>query len=134
AVQTLALRLEQPGLDGLAAVDLVGDPLPDLLVIRPGEGPEVSRNLGNGEHWLAIQLGGHWRVKPKLMRTNSHAIGTRVILEGQGVHVSYDHTTPDSGLGQSIAPVVLGVGARDHVDLVHLRWPDGVMQCELNVE
>ena len=67
------------------------------------------------------------------MRTNSHAIGTRVIVEGQGIHVSYDHTTPESGLGQSIAPVVLGLGNREQADLVHLRWPDGVMQCELNV-
>jgi hypothetical protein len=92
----------------------------------------LARNLGNGQHWLALELGGHWQVKPKLMRTNSHAIGTRVVLEGQGTHVTYDHTTPDSGLGQSIAPVVLGVGKQNTIDLVHLRWPDGVIQCELN--
>ena len=72
--------------------------------------PAVARNLGNGHHWLALQLGGHWRVKPELMRTNSHAIGTRVIVEGQGLHVSHDHTTPESGLAQSIGPVVLGLG------------------------
>ena len=29
----------KPGLDGLIAVDLIGDPLPDILVIRPGEPP-----------------------------------------------------------------------------------------------
>jgi hypothetical protein len=66
------------------------------------------------------------------MRTNSHAIGTRVALEGQGVHATYDHTTTDSGLAQSVAPVVLGVGRSPKVELVHLRWPDGVIQCELN--
>jgi hypothetical protein len=66
------------------------------------------------------------------MRTNSHGIGTRITLEGQGLYVPYDHTTPESGLGQSIAPFVLGLGAREQADLVHLRWPDGVMQCELN--
>ena len=49
--------------------------------------PALARNLGNGHHWLALQLGGHWRVKPELMRTNSHAIGTRVIVEGQGIRV-----------------------------------------------
>ena len=121
-----------PAPRGLLAVDLVGDPLPDILVIRPGECPALARNLGNGHHWLALRLGGHWRVKPELMRTNSHAIGTRVTLEGQGIYVPYDHTTPDSGLGQSVAPVVLGLGAREQADLVHLSWPDGVMQCELN--
>ncbi len=129
----LAVTLETPGAHGLALVDLVGDPLPDVLIARTGAPPAVARNLGNGHHWLALQLGGHWRVKPELMRTNSHAIGTRVIVEGQGVHVSYDHTTPESGLAQSIGPVVIGLGKRDSADLVHLRWPDGVMQCELNV-
>ena len=74
---------------------------------RPAPGsPAVAHNLGNGHHWLALQLGGHSRVKPELMRTNSHAIGTKVIVEGQGIHVSYDHTTPESGLAQSIGPVV----------------------------
>ena len=28
---------------------------------------------------------------------------------------------------------MLGLGAREQADLVHLRWPDGVMQCELNL-
>ena len=129
----LLVTLETPGVEGLALADLVGDPLPDLLVARAGAAPAVARNLGNGHHWLALQLGGHWRVKPELMRTNSHAIGTRVIVEGQGIHVSYDHTTPDSGLAQSIGPVVVGLGKQATADLVHLRWPDGVMQCELNV-
>jgi tetratricopeptide (TPR) repeat protein len=133
ATESLPVAVQDDAIEGLAAVDLVGDPLPDILALRAGEPPTLARNLGNGEHWLALRLGGHWRVKPELMRTNSHAIGTRVVLEGQGTHVSYDHTTPESGLGQSITPVVLGLGRRDTAQLVHLSWPDGVMQCELNV-
>jgi tetratricopeptide (TPR) repeat protein len=127
------VTLETPGVVGFTLADLAGDPLPDLLVVRSGEAPALARNLGNGHHWLALQLGGHWRVKPELMRTNSHAIGTRVVVEGQGLGITYDHTTPESGLAQSIGPVVLGLGPREAADLVHLRWPDGVMQCELNV-
>ncbi len=72
----------------LIAVNLVGDALPDLLMIRPGEPPALARNLGNGQHWLAFRLGGYWRTKPELMRTNSHGIGTRIMVEGQGVHAS----------------------------------------------
>jgi hypothetical protein len=132
AAQALPIGLETAGLEGLAAVDLIGDPLLDILVIPPGGTPLLARNAGNGQHWLALQLGGHWRVKPELMRTNSHAIGTRVLIEGQGTYVTYDHTTTETGLGQSIAPVVLGLGNRNRADLIHLRWPDGVMQCELN--
>ncbi|MGC8643045.1 MAG: FG-GAP-like repeat-containing protein, partial [Isosphaeraceae bacterium] len=129
----LPVELATPGVEGLALADLAGDALPDLLLVRTGAAPALARNLGNGHHWLALELGGHWRVKPELMRTNSHALGTRVVVEGQGVQVTYDHTTPDSGLAQSIGPVVLGLGGRQAVDLVHLHWPDGVMQCELNV-
>ncbi len=120
------------GASGILAVDLVGDPLCDILMLRRGDGPMLARNTGNGGHWLSLKLGGYWRVRPELMRTNSHGIGTRVTLEGQGMFVPYDHTTPETGLGQSVAPVVLGMGAQKHADLVHLRWPDGVMQCELN--
>ncbi len=129
---TLTLAVQTPEPEGLAAVDLIGDPLPDLLLVQPGEPPALAKNLGNGRHWVTLQLGGHWHVKPELMRTNSHAIGTRVTLEGQGIYVCYDHTTPESGLSQSITPVVLGLGDRERADLVHLRWPDGVLQCELN--
>ena len=133
AVKSLDVRLESPALAGLLAVDLVGDPLADFVGVPPGQAPLLARNLGNGNHWLAVQLGGHWRVKPQLMRTNPHGIGTHLLLEGQGTHVVYDHTTTQTGLGQSIAPAVLGLGRREQVDLVHLTWPDGVMQCEVNV-
>ncbi len=128
----LVVGLEDSETSGVLAVDLVGDPLPDLLMLRGGNSPVLARNGGNGGHWVALKLGGYWRVKPEFMRTNPHGIGTRITLEGQGLFVPYDHTTPESGLGQSIAPIVLGMGAAEQADLVHLRWPDGVMQCELS--
>ncbi len=130
---TLSLGPEGIGLDGMIAVDLVGDALPDPLVIRPGEPPAAARNQGNGNHWLALQLDGHWQVRKAGMRTNSHGIGTRLVLEGQGTYVRYDHTTPDSGLSQSIAPIVVGLGASSKVEVIHLSWPDGVLQGELNL-
>ena len=129
----LPVTLETPGMVGLALADLTGDPLPDLVIARMGDAPALARNLGNGNHWLSLRLGGHWGVKPQLMRTNSHALGTRLLIEGQGVYVAYEHTTPESGLAQSIGPVILGLGKRETADLIHLRWPDGVMQSELNV-
>ena len=70
--------------DGLMAVDLIGDPLPMCSSVRRGRAPRLARNLGNGQHWLAIELGGYWRVKPELMRTNSHGIGTRVTARRAG--------------------------------------------------
>jgi tetratricopeptide (TPR) repeat protein len=134
ATRSLGLGLEPPGLVGQTLADLVGDPLPDLLVVKPGEAPRLAKNLGNGHHWLALELGGHWRPKPELMRTNPHALGTKLLIEGQGLHVTFDHTTPDAGLAQSVGPVVLGLGKVASPTLVHARWPDGVLQCELGAK
>jgi tetratricopeptide (TPR) repeat protein len=128
----LGLAGAEGPLQGFAAADLVGDPLPDLLAVPDGEAPRLARNLGNGNRWIALDLGGRWGVKPQMMRSNPQAIGTYLSLEGEGLDVPYVHTTPASGLAQSIAPVVLGLGRKPSVPLVRLRWPDGVMQAELN--
>jgi len=120
-------------LSGLAIADLVGDPLPDFLLVRSGSAPTVSRNLGNGNHWLAIELSGRWKVHPDHMRSNPHGLGTRIALEGQGLNVLFDDTTPQSGLAQPLGPIVLGLGKLPTAALLRLRWPDGVMQSELNV-
>ena len=124
---------EEPPLVGLAVANLSGDPLPDLLILREGLAPRVARNLGNGNHWLAVDLAGRWKFSFDRMRTNSQGLGARLSLEGQGINAPYDHTTPTAGLGQSVGPVVLGMGTNTTAPLLRVRWPDGVMQCELNV-
>ncbi|WP_422926936.1 FG-GAP-like repeat-containing protein [Singulisphaera sp. PoT] len=118
---------------GFSLGDLIGDPLPDLLLVSGGEVPRISRNLGNGNHWLSIDLSGRWKIRPEQMRTNSHGIGTRLTLEGQGLHVPFSNTTLEAGLAQSIQPIVLGLGKVQEAALLRLRWPDGTMQSELNI-
>ncbi|WP_435007438.1 FG-GAP-like repeat-containing protein [Tundrisphaera lichenicola] len=120
-------------IQGFAIADFVGDALPDFVVVRDGLPPQIARNLGNGQHWLALDLAGRWKTSFDHMRTNSEGLGARLSLEGEGLHVPYDHTTPSAGLGQSVAPVVLGLGSKTSAPLLRIRWPDGVMQCELNV-
>lgn len=121
-------------IQGLTLADLAGNPLPDLLLVKDGEGPRLAENLGNKQHWLVIQLGGRWKADHKQhMRTNPQGIGTKILLEGQGIDVAYDHIVPESGLAQSVGPIVLGLGQGRGATLVHMFWPDGVLQCELNV-
>jgi hypothetical protein len=45
-------------LEAVSLADVVGDALPDLVCLRDGDAPRVARNLGNGQHWLALRLGG----------------------------------------------------------------------------
>jgi len=118
--------------DGFAVVNLVGDALPDLVTVGPGRPPHISRNLGNGQHWLALDLGGRWKTSFDHMRTNPHGIGTRVSLEGQGLLATGEHTTSSAGLVQSVGPFYLGMGKSLSAELIRLRWPDGTIQCELN--
>ena len=79
---------------GFALADLVGDPLPDLVLVGDGDRPGSRANLGNGRHWLSLTLGGRWKTSFDHMRTNPHGLGARLSLEGQGLHVAYEHTRP----------------------------------------
>src|SRR5262249_4571834 len=105
-------------LGGFALADVVGDPLPDAVLVPEGQAPMVGQTQGNGQPWLALDLGGRWKPSHDHMRTNPQALGTRVTLQGQGLLVTYDHTTPDAGLGQSVGPVVLGLGKSPSAELV----------------
>ena len=96
-------------LKGVALADLIGDPLPDLVLINDGDGPRVAHNRGNGHHWLSLRLGGRWATWGRL-RSNPHGIGARVWIQGPGLNVRYDATTTDTGLAQSVVPITLGLG------------------------
>ena len=118
---------------GITLANLVGDALPDLLVCREGEPPRIASNLGNGLHWLSIDLSGRWRTGPDQMRTNSEGLGTKLALEGQGLYAPIEYSTWEAGTAQSVGPVVLGLDRHLNAPLLRVRWPDGVMQSELNV-
>ena len=118
---------------GLAVADLTGDPLPDLLMVRDGDGPSLARNLGNGHHWITLDLAGRWKFGFDFMRTNPHGLGTSLTLRGDGLEVPFEVTTRESGLAQSVGPIAIGMGEAATADLLSLKWPDGVLQAELNL-
>ncbi len=118
---------------GFSLSQLVGDALPDLMIWRDGEPPRIALNRGNGLHWLAVDLAGRWRFIIETLRTNSEGLGTRLSLEGRGLYVPVDYASPEAGTAQSVGPIVLGLGTHLSAPLLRVRWPDGVMQAELNV-
>jgi tetratricopeptide (TPR) repeat protein len=119
---------------GIGQADLKANPLPELVLRHDGEPPRLATGLENGNRWLALDFAGRWKDGNDKgpMRSNVHGLGTKVMLGGPKLNVSYIHSTPESGLGQSVAPVVLGIGDSEDVALLRLKWPDGVIQCELN--
>ena len=124
---------ENRSASGFIIADLLGDSLPDLVLCRDGEAPRIARNFGNGNHWLAVDPSGRWRVGYDRMRSNSAGLGTRLTLEGAGLDNPIDIASLDAGTGQSIRPVILGLASALNAPLLRIRWPDGVIQAELNV-
>ncbi len=114
-------------------IDLTDDPRPDLLLVFDGKPPQIATGQDNGNHWLGLNLNGRWKFDFDFMRSNPHGLGTFVYCEGPGLEVPILHTPSGSTLGQSTSPLYFGLGPNVSAALLHLRWPDGVMQAELNL-
>ena len=71
--------------------------------------------------------------KADSMRSNRSGIGTRVALRTGSRWTMADTFDRDSGPGQSLQPLALGIGAADAADYVALYWSDGVFQTELDL-
>ena len=104
--------LESPGLDGLAGRRPGRRPAarpPGRSA--PGEAPALARNLGNGQHWLALRarrpLAGQARADADQLARDRHP---RRRSKGRGSTSPTTTRRPSPGLAQSVAPVVLGLG------------------------
>jgi hypothetical protein len=126
-----------PDLLAVVPVDLDGDCNPDILAWSASGGLHVFRSLGNGNHGMKVQLTGRrLTVAPgdesKPLRTNADAVGAWVRLHAGPLRTAAENTTLFAGLGQSRLPLHFGLGKLDTVDALRVRWPDSVIQAELN--
>lgn len=131
---TWQLRWQQPGrFDAMVAVAEDFERGPSLLfhgtigartgLWRAGPGPGRGR-------FLALALTGRSR-ESEAMRSNASGIGTQIRLR-RGTHWSLvDLLDRNSSPGQSLQPVLIGLGMVERADFVELQWSDGVMQTEL---
>ena len=72
--------------------------------------------------------------KADQMRTNVSGIGVDAAVR-VGRHWSAIHTfRSQSGVGQSLQPVPIGLRGRQQMDYLAIRWPDGLLQTELGLE
>ncbi len=68
------------------------------------------------------------------MRSNASGIGTQVVAR-VGQHWTLLERLDDySGPGQSLQPMVLGLGDATFADFIKLYWSDGVLQTEMALE
>ena len=67
------------------------------------------------------------------MRTNASGIGARLAVRTGARWTVVDTYRADSGPGQSLQPLMLGLGGAPRIDFVSIDWSDGVLQTEMDL-
>jgi FG-GAP-like repeat len=67
-------------------------------------------------------------------RSNVSGIGTRVAVRRGSRWTAFDSARTQSGPGQSLQPMAVGLGGAARADLVSLVWSDGILQSELHLD
>ena len=107
---------------------------PSLVALTPDHGPSVWPPGPGRLPFVAVSLTGR-EDEADSMRTNASGIGTRLAVRAGARWTVVDTYRADSGPGQSLQPLLLGIGGcatdrfRDSID-----WSDGVLQTEMDLE
>jgi len=93
----------------------------DLFFNNSGQPARLLRNdYGNANHWIVFQLAG--------TRSNTDAIGARVILKTNGQQMARTVHSGSGYLSQNDLRLFFGLGQQQQVDQIKVRWPSGTKQ------
>jgi tetratricopeptide (TPR) repeat protein len=110
---------------GITAVDFDLDGDADLLVTQVGAAPMLLRNDGgNQNHSLRVSLKG--------LNDNKSAIGAKVEVFAGELYQKFEVGGAGSA-GQSVLPLLVGLGHNRSADVVRMLWPTGVLQDEAEI-
>ncbi len=110
----------------VVAADIDGDGDSDLIVSQLGGDPVVLRNDGgNRNHVLRLNLKG--------LADNKTGLGTKVEVFADGLWQKWEVAGAAGFLSQGPQEILAGLGSEDHVDVVRMLWPTGVLQDEIDV-
>ncbi len=135
--QTQALFSAKPAagakLDGIASVVMEPRSGPAIVAVEYQGGLSVW-NAGPGRTpYVALTLSGLEDVGQS-MRSNASGIGTRVAARVGSRWTIVDSFANQSGPGQSLQPIAVGLGGEKQADFVAIDWSDGVFQSELDLD
>ena len=93
----------------------------DILVTNCGGAARLVRNEGgNAQNWLMVKTVG--------TRSNRDGVGARVKVVAGDLEQIRQVRSGSSYLSINDPRVHFGLGARERVDLVEVKWPSGVVQ------
>lgn len=105
---------------GLAVGDYDNDGDADFLLINCGQPPVLIRNDGgNQNHWIGLKLVG--------TKSNRDGVGAKVkVMAGKWTAVRYCVGGGSYCSGHDLR-ILIGLGDKDKIDAVEVRWPSGIM-------
>jgi len=111
---------------GLIAADVDGDGAPDLIVTQLNAPPILLHNEGaNKNHFVRLDLAGY--------ADNKTALGSKVEIFANGQWQKWE-LAGASGLATQAPPqMLIGLGQADHIDLLRILWPTGILQDEIDL-
>jgi Tfp pilus assembly protein PilF len=102
-----------------------------VAVPAQANGAPLAWQPGTGRFpFAAMTLSGRDRNSSQI-RSNTSGIGAQVAARAGSQWTALATYRPQSGPGQSLQPLAIGVGGAAQVDFVAITWSDGVFQSEL---
>ncbi|MEZ5292604.1 MAG: FG-GAP-like repeat-containing protein [Vicinamibacterales bacterium] len=115
------------------AVATTGDARGPSVVASTGGGvAEWAPGPGRGAY-VTVAVTGRSQSSDQ-RRSNVSGVGTKVVVRTGARWTAFDTARLQSGPGQSLQPVAVGLGGASRADLVSLTWSDGVLQSEIGLE
>lgn len=117
---------------GWAPINLDAQHGPSIVALT-GKGPRVWPPGPGRYAFVALSFTGK-EDDGDSMRSNASGIGVFVKARVDSNWTVHRTFRDDSGPGQSLQPIAIGLGGQDFVDLVALEWSDGVFQSEIGLD
>jgi hypothetical protein len=111
---------------GLAAGDLNNDGLMDLVITHLDDAPSVLLNRSQPGNWLLLDLRG--------TKSNRSAIGASVTARLGDRILRRDVRSGGSYQSQHDRRLHFGLGDRDRIDELRIKWPSGELEIRTDVE
>jgi len=109
---------------GLIAVEDNG--AADLIVTQVNAPPVLLRNVGgNKNHSVRLDLTG--------FADNKTALGVKVEIFARGHWQKWELAGASGYQTQGPPQILVGLGDADHIDLLRILWPTGVLQDEIDL-
>jgi tetratricopeptide (TPR) repeat protein len=106
---------------------------PSIVGLSAKKGEPISYPPGKARfRFLTLRFTGK-EDTGQSMRSNASGLGTRFAARIGSRWSAGSTLRSDSGPGQSLQPVALGLGNATQADFVAIHWPDGVYQTELDL-